>query len=319
MAQNDQPGQLTGNGLESSGVLLAIAAYGLWGMFPLYFVALEPAGAFEILAHRVLWTMLVCLLVLAVRGQLNHLLVLVRRPRLGLGVGVAGVALAANWTIYVYAVLSGRASEAALGYFINPLVTVALGVLVLKERLRRLQWVAVGIGLLAVAVLTLEAGRLPLIALGLAFSFGTYGLIKKLVGVTLPPVQSLAGESLLVAPLAALLLLWLSQQNLTTWSGNGSVHVWLLVGSGVVTAAPLLLFAGAARRISLVALGFIQYLAPVLQLILAVTVLHESVSTARWIGFGIVWFALIVLTVDQVQQWRRRHPKSGPSVDGGQR
>lgn len=285
---------------------MGIAAYLLWGLFPLYFDALRPTGAWEILAHRILWTLLLCVIVLAVMRDFGWIRRLRGQYRLIAGVGIAALLIATNWVVYIAAVTSGHTSDAALGYFLNPLVTVALGVVVLGERLRPLQWVAVGIGVLAFVYLAVGAGSFPATALALAFSFGLYGLVKNKVGAHLNALQGLSLETAILAPVAVAVL-----GGIAAWGGgldfgrHGGVHTTLLVLSGVATAVPLLLFAAAARRIPLVTVGLIQFVTPVMQLLCAVLFLGEHVSTARWIGFGIVWIALILLTVDTVVTMRR--------------
>ncbi|MFQ6172341.1 EamA family transporter RarD [Oryzobacter sp. R7] len=290
------------------GTLFGFLAYGIWGLFPLYFAALAPAGAWEILAHRILWTLAFCAVVLVAVRDLSWVRPLVRNRRLAAGITVAAVLIAANWVIYVLAVLTGRTYEAALGYFLNPVVTVALGVFVLGERLRPLQWAAVGVGAVASVYLAVGGGVVPWIPLALAFSFGLYGLTKKKVGASLQAMHSLAAETAVLAPVAVVVLLVLSSRGAMTFSGHGGWHTALLVLAGVVTAVPLLLFAAAARRIPLVTVGLIQFITPVLQLVVGVVVLGEHVSAALWVGFGIVWVALVLLTVDSVRHARRRRP-----------
>lgn len=289
----------------SRGTAYGLAAYGLWGLFPLYLQALRPAGAVEVLAHRVLWSLLICLGVLAVLGQLRWIGSLLRRPRMLAAVGVAGVLIATNWTVYTFAVLSEHVTEAALGYFLNPLVTVALGVILLRERLRRLQWVAVGIGALAALYLTLDYGRPPWISLTLAFSFASYGLIKKRVGTSLSAIQSLTAETLVIAPVALAVLIWLAATGAQTFGREGTGHTLLLAGAGLATAVPLLLFAAAARRVPLTTIGLLQFLTPVLQLMTAVLLLGESMPLSRWVGFALVWVALVLLTTDSLVHSRR--------------
>jgi chloramphenicol-sensitive protein RarD len=290
------------------GTLLGFAAYGIWGLFPLYFDALEPAGAWEILAHRILWTLVFCVIVLLVSRDVDWVGPLVRRPRLLAGITTAGLLIATNWVVYVTAVITGHVSEAALGYFLNPLVTVALGVVVLRERLRRLQWVAVGIGLAAGVYLWATGGGVPVIALTLAASFALYGLTKKKLGATLPALHGLTIETLVLVPVAVVALAVVGRQGGLTFGGHGWAHTALLVGSGVATAVPLLFFAAAARRIPLVTIGLIQFITPVMQLLVGVLVLGEHMPRERWIGFAIVWVALIVLTVDSIMSLRRRLP-----------
>lgn len=282
------------------GVIAAFTAYGLWGAFPLYFVALAPAGAIEILAHRIVWTMVTCAIVLSFRRDWGWLRDLLRHPALAAGVAGSGLLITVNWGTYVWAVRADRTTDAALGYFLNPLVSIGLGVLILHEHLRRLQWLAVGIGLVAAIYLAVSAGGVPWVALILALTFGLYGLLKNRVGVTLQPWQSLCAESATMAPFALAFLIALQVMGASTVLAPAGVHTGLMVASGAVTAIPLLFFAEAARTIPLSLVGLIQFMTPVLQLLVAVLLLHEQMSMARWTGFGIVWIALIVLTVDSV-------------------
>lgn len=286
------------------GTAYAFLAYGIWGLFPLYFHALKPSGAFEILAHRILWTLAFCTLVLLFRRDFGWLRTVAARPRLLGGLTVAALLIAANWVIYVLAVITGRTYAAALGYFLNPIVTVGLGVLVLRERLRPLQWAAVSVGAVAAVYLTVAGGEFPWIAVSLAFSFAFYGLVKKKVGATLDAMHSLTVETMVLAPVAVGVLVWLGAQGSTTFGAEGVWHTSLLVAAGVVTAIPLLLFAAAARRIPLVTIGLIQFLTPMLQLLIGVVVLGEDVSGALWVGFGIVWVALVLLSIDSLRQGR---------------
>lgn len=288
------------NGELRRGTVFGFLAYAIWGVFPLYFHALRPAGAWEILAHRILWTLLLCAVVLLVRRDLAWTRQLLARPRLALGVAVAALLIGANWVIYVAAVLGGHTTEAALGYFLNPIVTVALGVVVLRERLRPLQWAAVGIGAVAGIYLSAVGGQFPLVALSLACSFAGYGLVKKKLGASLDAMHSLAAETAVLFPVAVVLLGFLVVRGETTFTLEPPVHPGLLLAAGVVTAVPLLLFAAAARRIPLTTVGLLQFVTPVLQLLCGVLLLGEQMSTARWTGFGIVWVALLLLTVDSL-------------------
>lgn len=286
------------------GTIFAFLAYGIWGLFPLYFHALEPSGAFEILAHRILWTVLFCVVVLVVRRDFGWVSSVLHRPKLLGGLTLAALLIAVNWVVYILAVITGRTYAAALGYFLNPIVTVGLGVVVLRERLRPLQWMAVGVGLVASVYLAFAGDGFPWIALTLAFSFGLYGLVKKKVGASLDAMHSLTVETLVLSPVAVGVLLWLGAQGSTTFGGHGPMHTTLLVAAGVVTAIPLLFFAAAARRIPLVTIGLIQFLTPMLQLMIGVLLLGEHVTPALWVGFGIVWIALVLLTIDSVRQGR---------------
>ncbi|GAC56884.1 hypothetical protein GOHSU_14_00510 [Gordonia hirsuta DSM 44140 = NBRC 16056] len=296
----------TGPGDSARGLAAAFGAYGIWGLFPIYFAALVPAGPWEILANRIVWTALLCLILLAVLRDWSWLPPLVRRRRLLIGVTAAALLIAVNWVVYVAAVTSGHTSDAALGYFLNPLATVALGVLVLRESLRPLQWLAVAIGVVAGVYLAVAGGAFPLTALVLAISFALYGLVKKKVGATLPALHSLTLETLILLPVAVAITLVIASAGGLVFGTQGPVHTGLLVFSGVATAVPLLLFAASARRIPLTTVGLIQFITPVIQLVCAVTVLGEHVSTARWIGFAIVWLALAVLTLDALLNGRRR-------------
>ncbi|WP_237741618.1 EamA family transporter RarD [Tsukamurella sp. 1534] len=234
----------------TTGLIAGFGAYGLWGLFPLYFDALTPTGAWEILANRILWTLVLCGAILLVRKDFAWIVPLRHQPKLVAGVTVAALLIATNWIVYVLAVTSGHTSDAALGYFLNPLVTVGLGVLVLGERLRPLQWAAVGVGVLAAGYLTLAGGRFPLTALVLACSFALYGLVKKKVGDHLDALHGLTLETAVLSPIAGLVLVIVA-----VWGGgldfgrHGAGHAALLVFAGVATAVPLLLFAVAAQRI----------------------------------------------------------------------
>jgi rarD protein len=227
-------------------------------------------------------------------------------PRLLGGVTLAGLLIAANWIIYVTAVVAHHVTEASLGYFLNPIVTVAIGVVVLREKLRSLQWLAVAIGLAAGVYLTVDFGRPPWIALSLAFSFALYGLMKKRLGTSLGAFQSLTSETAVLAPIAVALLVWLGTRGETTFTVDSPSHPLLLASAGVVTAAPLLLFAAAARRVPLVTIGLLQFITPVLQLMCGVLLLGETMRPSRWIGFAIVWIALLVLTFDSIRSVRTR-------------
>jgi chloramphenicol-sensitive protein RarD len=285
------------------GYLYGFAAYGLWGFAPLYFRLLRPAGPVEILAHRVVWSVGFLALVLLVAGHRGYLRRLVRRPRTLLGLAGAAGLIGVNWGTFIYGVNSDRVVEASLGYFINPLVTVLLGVLVLRERLRRWQWVALGVGALAVAILTADYGRLPYVALVLAGTFGLYGLIKK--KLELPAAEGLFVETTLLALPSLAYLWWLAGRGEATFGAVSAGHTALLLAAGAVTSIPLLLFAGAANRIPLSALGILQYLAPVLQFLLGVLAFHEPMPPARLAGFVLVWGALIIFSVDLLRQLRR--------------
>jgi chloramphenicol-sensitive protein RarD len=284
-----------------TGTIYGASAYLLWGAFPLYFHALLPANAFEILLHRMIWSLAFCGIALALLRQIGWVRPLLRQPARLAMLGVAAVTIALNWGVYIYAVNSGHVVEAALGYFFNPLVTVMLGVLLLRERLRPLQWCATALGLVAAVVLTLDYGRPPWVALVLAMSFSTYGLMKNRVGVGLGALASLSTETALLFPFAIGGLVWLELNGHGTFTSEGTGHTLLLVSTGIATAVPLLLFAAAARRIPLVTIGLLQFMTPVLQLLCGVLLMGEVVPPSRWIGFSIVWLALVVLTLDSLR------------------
>ena len=286
------------------GLGFAVAAYLLWGLFPLYFPLLTPSGPFEILAHRMVWTCVVMAVVVAIGRKQAAVRAIVADRRTALLLTVAAATITSNWGTYIYGVNNDRVVETSLGYFINPLVTVLLGVLVLHESLRRIQWIALGIGFVAVVVLTVGYGHPPYLALILAFSFGTYGLAKKQAGVE--AVESLTFETLVLVPFAVGYLLWLGGDNTITDHGAG--HALLLASTGVVTAIPLLCFGAAAIRVPMTTLGLLQYLAPILQFLLGVTVLDEHMSGIRWAGFGLVWISLVLFTVE-AGGYRRRQTR----------
>ncbi|MFC4148907.1 EamA family transporter RarD [Micromonospora mangrovi] len=282
------------------GYLYGLGAYLLWGFFPIYFKLLRPAGPVEILAHRVVWSVAFVALLLAALRNYGFLRALLHRPRTLAGIVVAAALIAVNWGTYIYGVNSDRVVETALGYFINPLVSVLLGVFVLRERLRPAQWAALGVGALAVAVLTVDYGRPPWLALTLAVSFAGYGLVKKRLG--LPAAEGLFVESAVLALPALAYLGWLVHRGDSTFGHGSAGHTALLVLAGAATAIPLLLFAGAANRLPLSAVGMLQYLAPILQLGCGVLIFHEPMPPARLAGFALVWLALIVFTVDALRQ-----------------
>jgi chloramphenicol-sensitive protein RarD len=285
-----------------AGIAAGLGAYGLWGVFPLYFPLLEPAGGVEIVAHRVLWSLLFVALLLTVLRRWGQVAAVLRDRRSLLVLAAAAVLIAVNWLVFVYGVNSGHVVETSLGYFINPLVSVLLGVVFFAERLRPLQWVAVGIAAVAVLVLTLDYGHPPWIALALALSFGTYGLMKKLVRVEAVP--GLLVETAWVAVPALAFLLVLHARGEGSFGAHGAGHALLLMSSGVATAVPLLLFAAATRRIPLSTVGLLQYVTPLMQLSIGVFVDGEPMPPARLAGFAVVWLALIVFTVDSLRTAR---------------
>lgn len=290
-------------GDKRAGLAYGFAAYGLWGLFPLYWPLLEPAGAGEILAHRMVWSLVVIAVLLLALRRWAWVAELVRRPRRLALIGVAATVVSVNWGMYIWAVNAGHVVETSLGYFINPLVTVTLAVVVLHERLRPVQWAAVGIGCVAVAVLAAGYGRLPWIALTLALSFGTYGLVKK--KIAMGGLESLAAETSVQFLPALAFLAVLGSRDDSTFTGHGAGHAGLLALSGLVTAVPLICFGMSANRLPLSTLGLIQYLAPVFQFLIGILHFHETMSTEQWIGFLLVWSALVLLTADALRNARR--------------
>ncbi|SDC81418.1 chloramphenicol-sensitive protein RarD [Actinokineospora iranica] len=293
------------------GLWLGFTAYLLWGFFPLYWPLLEPAGSVEVLAHRICWSLLAVAALVAVTRRWSHLRAVVAdRRRLGY-IAVGAVAVGMNWGMYIYGVNSNQVVETSLGYFINPLVTILLGVLVLGERLRPTQWFGLAIAFAAVVELTFDYGRLPWIALTLAFSFGTYGLMKKKadVGTT----EGLALETVVLAPVALAYLLVVHAGGGGTFGHAGWLNVVLLVGTGVITAIPLLCFGAAATRVSMTTLGLLQYIAPIIQFGVGVLVFGEDMTTARWVGFGLVWLALLVITAESLLFRRRAAARQTPA------
>ena len=298
-------------GEERRGYLYGLIAYAIWGFFPVYFKLLRPSPPLEILAHRVVWSVVFISVLLAVMRNWRFVARLVRDRRLLGGVTLAALLIGVNWATYIYGVNSSRVVETALGYFITPLVVVLLGVTVQSERLRAWQWVAVGIGGLAVAVLTVDYGHLPYIALLLAASFGSYSLVKK--RLSLPPTEGLFVESAVLALPALGYLAWLNVHGGAEFGQVSAWHTGLMVFSGVATAVPLLLFAAAANRVPLVGLGILQYVAPILQLACGVLLFHEPMPAARLAGFGLVWVALIIFTVDGIRGVRTRKAAADPA------
>jgi chloramphenicol-sensitive protein RarD len=297
------------------GLAFGLGAYALWGLFPLYFPLLEPAGGLEIVAHRVVWSLaFIALLLTVLRAWRRVRAVVADRRALLILVGAA-VLISGNWLIFVYGVNSGQVVETSLGYFINPLVSVLLGVVVLSERLRTAQWVAVGIAAVGVAVLTLDYGRPPWIALSLAATFGLYGLLKKLVRVEAAPGLFL--ETAIVVVPAVVVLGLLHAHGEGTAGNHGTGHLLLLIGSGIATAVPLLLFAAATSRIPLSTVGLLQYLTPSMQLAIGVFVYSEPMPPMRLVGFAVVWLALVVFTVDTLGAARAYRRRTVPAVPAG--
>jgi chloramphenicol-sensitive protein RarD len=307
--QTSSPAQASAE-RSREGLAYGILAYFLWGAFPLFFPLLEPAGALEILAERIVWSLIAVAAVLLVTRSFGSMRAVMRdRRRLRL-LAIAAFLIAANWGVFIYAVNSKHVIESSLGYFITPLVSVAFGVLIFRERLRVRQMVALGLGAVAVIVITIDYGRLPWIALVLAATFGSYGLVKKLAGVG--AAESLAIETFILLTPALAYLVALQASGGGSFTHDAPGHALLLAASGPVTAVPLLLFSAAVTRIPLTTVGMIQYLTPVLQFLVGLLVVGEAMATSRWIGFALVWIALLVLTFDGLHRARRsRAPAAG--------
>lgn len=292
---------------KRSGLLFGIGAYGSWGLFPAFFPLLKPAGSVEILAHRIVWGFIFLTTVVVVVRRLGDLRAISGRTWLLLA--AASALISVNWLIYVYAVNNGHVVDAALGYFINPLVTVLLGLFVFRERLNRAQLTALSIAVAAVVVLTVQVGAPPYIGLGLALTFGLYGAVKKVVPVD--PRVSVGIETALAAPFALGYLITLQVGGHGAFLGHGTGHMVLLILAGVLTAVPLLLFAAAAHRLPMVTMGLLFYMTPIMQLSWGVLVGNEAMPPARWLGFALIWVALAVFTADVVI--RARSARTGPA------
>ncbi len=289
------------------GVLYGLGAYLLWGVLPLYWKLLHAVDAPEILAHRVIWSLIFCTLILTVRQGLGWLPALVRDRKSLYKMCAASMLLTCNWGLYIWAVNSNRIVETSLGYFINPLVSVALGVLVLRERMARSQWIAIALAVCGVSFLLITQTQLPWIALCLACSFGLYGLLKKQLSV--PALQGLSVETAFMMPPALAYLLWLSLHQGMAFGSQALASIEL-AGAGIITAVPLLLFAAAAKRIPLSLLGLLQYLAPSMQFCIGVFIYGESFPTTRLVGFSFIWLGLLVLTLPLLRT-RAREQKTG--------
>ena len=286
-----------------TGLFYAVITYLMWGMLPLYFNLMADASPVEIVASRVVFSLIFCAALLPMLKLTGGFVEVLRNRRATLVLFAASLLIGVNWFIYVLATTTGRTIDASLGYFINPLVSVSLGVIFLKERLRVAQWVAVGLSAVAVLIMSVVYGQVPFIGLGLAFSFGIYGLLKSRVGGTVAPVVSLSLETLLLIPVALLALVWVQgtgQSTMFTAPGR----FLLLASTGVVTAVPLIAFAAAAKRLPLTVIGMVQYVGPSIQFFLAVFVLKDHIGTEKWLGLSIIWVALVIFTADAVRASR---------------
>lgn len=290
---------------ERRGGISAFAAYFLWGFMPLYFLLLAPIGPWEIVVWRILFSLAFCAILLTLTRTWGKLIAILRDRRLVFWTIIAGLLIYVNWQVFLIGILTGHVIEGSLGYFINPIVTVLLGVIVLKERLRLAQWIAIGFAGLAVIVIIVAYGSFPWIALTLAASFGTYGLVKKQIGPRVDAISGLTLESLWLTPIALIQLVVVAATTGLVFGTQGAGHTVLVTLAGVVTAVPLLLFAAGARRAPLTVIGLLQFVAPILQFVTGAWILHEPMPLERWIGFALVWVALVVLSVDSVVSSRR--------------
>ncbi|HLJ37418.1 MAG TPA: EamA family transporter RarD [Steroidobacteraceae bacterium] len=291
---------MTATRLSPRGLAAGTAAFTIWGLFPVYLHPLSEVPAIQVIAHRVTWSCVLLLAWLIVRGELGSLGATLRTPRLVAGLATSATLISCNWLVYVWSVTHQHIVDTSLGYYINPLVNVLLGVVVLHERPNPLQWSAIALAALGVLYLTLLAGRPPWIALALALSFSLYGFVRKVISVEALP--GLATETLLLLPLAASYLTWCEASGTGALATSGSPVVALLIGSGIVTAVPLFLFAYSARLLPYSTVGVLQYIAPSLQLVCGVLLYHESFAAARAAGFCLVWTALLLYAADGL--WR---------------
>ena len=310
-ADSPDPAPASTHGAEmqpaGTGIALVLGCYTLWGAFPLYFRLLSEAGSVEIIGHRIVWTLATCLVLVAARRRWSRLRRVLRAPRLLGALAASGLLISINWLICVYGVNTARTADAALGYFINPLVTVALASLVLRERLRPVHRVSIGLAAVAVALLVALQGSLPWISLALALSFGLYGLVKKRIGSQVDALTGLTVESAMVCPAAVGYLTWLTREGQSAWQApQGWSIALLLVVAGPVTAIPLPLFAAGTRRVPLSVVGMSQYIAPIIQFVLAWAVFHEEIRPARWAAMVLVWTAVAIFVADAVHQAARR-------------
>ena len=290
---------------ETVGFLSTLSAYLLWGVLPVYFLILAPTGPWETVAWRIVFSVVFCLVALAVTRGWSRVIAVFRDPKLAALTALGGALVYINWQLFVLAAQGGQVIESSLGYFINPIVSVLLGVLVLHERLRPLQWTAIAVAALAVIAIVIGYGEMPWISLGLAFSFGFYGLVKNRIGPRVDAVSGLTLETVWLLPVAIIQLVVVAVTSGITIGVGGIGHAALIAGLGITTAVPLLLFAIGTRRIPLTMVGILQFAAPILQFLVGVFILHEPMPAERWIGFGIVWVAVVILVTDSLLAGRR--------------
>ena len=299
---------------KSLGGIFVFSAYVLWGFLPLYFVSLAPTTPWEVVGWRIVLSLVFCVALIAVTRGWGRMRVILRDRRLLLWTLVAGLLIYVNWQVFLIGTLTGHVVETSLGYFINPIATVLLGVIVLKERLRPAQWTAVGIAAAAVVVIIVAVGNVPWIALTLAASFATYGLVKKRIGPSVDAVSGLTLESFWLVPIAVIQLVAVGVTSGLTMGREGTGHTILLLLAGAITAIPLLFFSAGARRTSLTVVGILQFIAPIMQFLTGVLILHEPMPFERWIGFGLVWVAIAVFAVDSLLASRRQRTRAVTAV-----
>jgi chloramphenicol-sensitive protein RarD len=286
---------------EKLGLVYGVSAYVMWGLFPLYWPILQPASALEIVSHRAVWTMVFCIIVLAITHALKSTLATFKRPKVAVKLFTTTILISINWLVYIWATNNNHVVEASLGYYINPLIIIAFGVILLKEKMRPLQWAAVSIATIGVIVLTVDYGRLPWVALALALSWGTYGLVKKQLG--LGALEGLAIETMIAFIPYCGYLMFIGAKGDGQF-GNSIGLTALLISAGAITAIPLLLFNGSTNRLPYSTIGLLQYITPTIQFSIGVWVNNEAMPTARWVGFIFIWLALITLAGDLVKSSR---------------
>ncbi len=288
------------------GLLFGVGAYSLWGLFPLFWPLLEPANALEIVSHRAVWTLVFCFIVLAITKSLRATMTTLKRPKVAAKLFITSFLISVNWLIYIWATNNGHVVEASLGYYINPLIIISFGVLLLKEKMRILQWTSVGIATCGVLVLTFDYGRPPWVAIGLAISWGSYGVMKKQLG--LGALEGLFTETLIASIPSLAYLIYIGNQGNGQFGHSPGLTI-LLISAGAITAIPLLLFNGSTTRLPLTVIGLLQYITPTIQFSIGVWVRHEDMPPARWVGFLFIWLALTALALDLI--------KSSRTVDNG--
>ena len=303
MSTNPAPDE---SAFRRAGLINGFSAYLLWGIIPLLFAAAAPTGALELVSHRVIWSLVFCAILLLFTGGFARTWKIITSGRTFGLLALASVLIAINWTAFIYGVESGHLVEVSLGYYLNPLISIGLGVLFLGEKLRPLQWTAVGFGLVAVIIVGLGLGRMPYLSFTVALSFGLYGLVKNKVGNRVGALEGMTIESMVLTAPGLIYLIALGAQGLSTFTGFGASHVIIILITGPATAIPLILFSAAARRIPLSWVGMLQYITPTMQFIIGTVVLGEAMSMPRWIGFVVIWIAVILLSVDLVRASRRR-------------